>query len=94
MFGVLSLIAAFLILMLPETLNKTLPQTIQDTEQMGLRWYVYAADDVIIRRELHLSLFTFSIRIRGTQRTSKLERKVTNKDDQSLNEIDGLSERL
>jgi hypothetical protein len=39
-------------------------------------------------------LFTFSIRIRGTQRTSKLERKVTNKDDQSLNEIDGLSERL
>jgi hypothetical protein len=53
MFGVLSLIAAFLILMLPETLNKTLPQTIQDTEQMGLRWYVYAAANVIIKRELH-----------------------------------------
>ncbi|CAF4284086.1 unnamed protein product, partial [Adineta steineri] len=26
----------FLILMLPETLNRTLPQTIEDTEQMGL----------------------------------------------------------
>ncbi|UJR32678.1 hypothetical protein I4U23_020138 [Adineta vaga] len=38
LFGVLSLVAAFLILMLPETLNKTLPQTIADTEQMGLSW--------------------------------------------------------
>ena len=26
--------------MLPETLNKTLPQTIEDTEQMGLVGYV------------------------------------------------------
>ncbi|CAF4697417.1 unnamed protein product [Rotaria sp. Silwood1] len=36
LFGILSLVAALLVLMLPETLNKTLPQTIEDTEQMGL----------------------------------------------------------
>ncbi|CAF0776156.1 unnamed protein product [Adineta steineri] len=36
LFGILCFIAAFLILMLPETLNRTLPQTIEDTEQMGL----------------------------------------------------------
>ena len=27
--------------MLPETVNKTLPQTTEDTEQMGLAWYVF-----------------------------------------------------
>ncbi|CAF3944130.1 unnamed protein product, partial [Adineta steineri] len=36
LFGGLSLLAALVILILPETLNKTLPQTIEDTEQMGL----------------------------------------------------------
>ncbi|CAF0776174.1 unnamed protein product [Adineta steineri] len=36
LFGILCFVAAFLILMLPETLNRTLPQTIEDTEQMGL----------------------------------------------------------
>ncbi|CAF3607706.1 unnamed protein product [Rotaria sp. Silwood1] len=36
LFGILSLVAALLVLILPETLNKTLPQTIEDTEQMGL----------------------------------------------------------
>jgi hypothetical protein len=38
LFGTLSLVAALLVLILPETLNKTLPQTIEDTEQMGLVW--------------------------------------------------------
>lgn len=38
--GILSLLAAFSALILPETLNKTLPQTVEDTEQMGLAWYV------------------------------------------------------
>jgi OCT family organic cation transporter-like MFS transporter 4/5 len=45
-YGILSLIAALFVLILPETLNKTLPQTIEDTEQMGLAWYVYLTDKV------------------------------------------------
>ncbi|CAF3777726.1 unnamed protein product [Rotaria socialis] len=36
LYGILSLIAALSVLILPETLNKNLPQTIEDTEQMGL----------------------------------------------------------
>ncbi|CAF4570874.1 unnamed protein product, partial [Rotaria sp. Silwood2] len=36
LYGVLSLLAALFVLILPETLNKSLPQTIEDTEQMGL----------------------------------------------------------
>ncbi|CAF3626153.1 unnamed protein product [Rotaria sp. Silwood1] len=35
-YGLLSLLAAIFALILPETLNKTLPQTVEDTEQMGL----------------------------------------------------------
>jgi hypothetical protein len=35
------LIAAISVLILPETLNRTLPQTVEDTEQMGLAWYVF-----------------------------------------------------
>ena len=41
LFGTVSLAAASLVLMLPETVNKTLPQTTEDTEQMGLAWYVF-----------------------------------------------------
>ena len=39
--------------MLPETLNKTLPQTIEDTEQMGLSWYAFLS--------LRVSSFTLFI---------------------------------
>ena len=45
LYGILSLFAALLILMLPETLHKTLPQTTEDTEQMGLTWYAYLMND-------------------------------------------------
>ncbi|CAF4076424.1 unnamed protein product, partial [Rotaria sordida] len=36
LYGIVSLVGALVVLMLPETLNKPLPQTIEDTEQMGL----------------------------------------------------------
>ncbi|CAF1464326.1 unnamed protein product, partial [Rotaria sordida] len=38
LYGIVSLVGALVVLMLPETLNKPLPQTIEDTEQMGLVW--------------------------------------------------------
>jgi hypothetical protein len=89
LFGILSFIAAFLVLMLPETLNKTLPQTIEDTEQMGLSWYEFLVF------YLHLfCLFIFSIRVRGISRTSKREVEMTNKDDQDPTEDQLLTERL
>jgi uncharacterized membrane protein YccC len=36
MYGIASLIAAVLALMFPETLNKTLPQTVADVERMTM----------------------------------------------------------
>ncbi|CAF5168083.1 unnamed protein product, partial [Rotaria magnacalcarata] len=36
LYSILLLLAAFVAQMLPETLDSTLPQTITDTEQMGL----------------------------------------------------------
>jgi len=37
-YGVTSLFAVFLATIFPETLNKPLPQTIEDVENMGLAW--------------------------------------------------------
>lgn len=34
MFGVIALFASFLVLLLPETLNRKLPDTIEDAEHM------------------------------------------------------------
>jgi hypothetical protein len=57
LYGILSLIAALLVLMLPETLNKPLPQTTEDTEQMGLTWYVYSTN----KTNLQIKFFLRSI---------------------------------
>jgi hypothetical protein len=50
-------VAALFILILPETLNKTLPQTIEDTEQMGLVWYGYLIDFSTLQTSFLLSKF-------------------------------------
>lgn len=52
--------AASLVLMLPETLNKRLPQTTEDTEQMGLTWYVLNL--ILLFAYFHLSSFSFHLR--------------------------------
>lgn len=40
LYGIVSLIAAVMALLFPETLNRTLPQTVEDVDRMGLVLYV------------------------------------------------------